>query len=75
MAIKAAATPEGLVLRKIEPGGECALRINLDGSADYCADHKGPWVRWPTGEPMPEWAERYLLERDAIVVSENVHRC
>jgi hypothetical protein len=42
--LKVASTPDGLVVRDIQPGGESAYRLDCDGGFSRCLDHKAPWV-------------------------------
>ena len=41
---KIANTPDGFVVRDLQPTGESAWRLNRDGNVSRCLDHKGPWV-------------------------------
>lgn len=44
MTLKIARTPDGIVVREIQPSGERAYRQAPNGSWAFCADHKGPWI-------------------------------
>jgi hypothetical protein len=56
-----AKTPDGLVVRKIWPSGECAWRENKDQTVSVCLDHEGPWLteRW---DNVPEGVLARFME-------------
>jgi len=52
MTVSTTRTPEGVVVRRQWPSGECFWRRVHNGDWSYCASHKGPWL---SADP-PRWA-------------------